>query len=493
MKPLVSFLFYGLMSMSAFAQLRANVGTLQFDSPTSGAYLELHLTIKGQSVNQVAVQNGAQALVMVQYLITKGSDTAFFDLFKLNGPLIAEGQTPQDFIDIQRIALKDGKYNLMLTLRDLNNDDAIPVSISKEIKMDHRGAKAYVSDIMLVERLSPAPATTMLTKAGYDLVPYSSDLLTAERTELIFYCEVYNTDKGVGKQEDFVVNAFVENADDGRVVNNLGKFFRMKPAAVSPVLHKFPIADLPSGNYNLVIEARSHKNEMIERRQLPFFRSNAIQRIEDPEQYVGGDEFDVERTFVGKYNRPDQLAEYIDYLYPISTEKEKAFEYQRINKRDAVMMKNFLYSFWKQRNPADPEAAWEEYLAQVKKVNEAYSTNLMKGYRTDRGRVYLQYGPPNTIAPYYFEPNTYPFEIWHYYQLSDKIRPPQSNKKFVFANMETAARDFRLIHSDALDEMSNVRWNYDLHKRNEAIPNLDEERGRNYTGNKTIDFFNTPH
>jgi GWxTD domain-containing protein len=43
-----------------------------------------------------------------------------------------------------------------------------------------------------------------------------------------------------------------------------------------------------------------------------------------------------------------------------------------------------------------------KYLEQVKKVNASYGNNLNMGYDTERGRVYLQYGPPNAIADSYF-------------------------------------------------------------------------------------------
>ncbi|MEZ5195370.1 MAG: GWxTD domain-containing protein [Bacteroidales bacterium] len=72
--------------------------------------------------------------------------------------------------------------------------------------------------------------------------------------------------------------------------------------------------------------------------------------------------------------------------------------------------------------------AWETYLEKVNLVNLAYSTQIQKGYDTDRGRTYLKYGEPNAISESYNEPATYPYEIWHYYDLGNG----QRNKKFVF-------------------------------------------------------------
>jgi len=66
----------------------------------------------------------------------------------------------------------------------------------------------------------------------------------------------------------------------------------------------------------------------------------------------------------------------------------------------------------------------------------------IEGYRTDRGRVYLQYGQPNVISEQYFEPAAYPYEIWHYYQLGD-----QRDKNLYSIHMIWVTNDFQLIHS----------------------------------------------
>jgi GWxTD domain-containing protein len=476
--------------------LSANLAILQFDSPQKGAYVELQLNLRGTTLAQVATpgQRGLRPSVGVQYLIKKGIDTAYFDMYRLDGPWMPDSgiQIPQDFVSIDRVMLKDGKYDLKLTLQDLNDTAGVPVSMTREIVMNHRDFKPYFSDVELVAQMSPTTKPNNLSKSGYDLVPLTTDLFEEDRDELIFYCELYNTDRMMGN-DAFVINAFVENADDSRPISDLGKFFKHQQAEVIPVLHRFQISDLPSGNYNLVVEARDHRNELIDSRRLAFYRINPVRVALDttPMDYST---FDIEKTFVGKYNKADELAEMVDYLYARANEREReqVFSFRKATMRNVGIMKQFLYEFWRRRNPENPEKEWEAYLIEVKKTNDQYTNNLMKGYRTDRGRVYLQYGPPNTLAPYYFEPNSAPYEIWHYYVLDDKNHPRQSNKKFIFANTFGGARDFRLLHSDAMDELYNARWNYELHQRNNSFINLDEEKGRDYVGNKTIDFFNNP-
>ena len=80
-------------------------------------------------------------------------------------------------------------------------------------------------------------------------------------------------------------------------------------------------------------------------------------------------------------------------------------------------------------------------------VQERFGSVQVKGYRTDRGRVYLQYGQPNDILEIPSDPVTLPYEIWHYYYLDN-----QSNVKFVFYDPALVGNDYELLHSNKYGE-----------------------------------------
>src|SRR5436190_19971466 len=116
-------------------------------------------------------------------------------------------------------------------------------------------------------------------------------------------------------------------------------------------------------------------------------------------------------------------------------------------------MQQFFLVFWYSRDRMDPEGAWEDYKFQVDLVNANYKTWNKKGYETDRGRVYLEYGVPNEIETNYYEEGVYPNELWHYYTLNE-----QRNKIFVFYCKNFSTNDFELIHSDATGEINNFHY-----------------------------------
>lgn len=89
----------------------------------------------------------------------------------------------------------------------------------------------------------------------------------------------------------------------------------------------------------------------------------------------------------------------------------------------------FIEAFWERRNPnpGSPENEFkEEYYRRIAYANEHYSSGI-PGWKTDRGRIYIMYGPPDEIDSHpsggtYERPpeegggetSTYPFEDWRY-------------------------------------------------------------------------------
>ena len=153
------------------------------------------------------------------------------------------------------------------------------------------------------------------------------------------------------------------------------------------------------------------------------------------------------------------------------------------------MMQQFFYGFWLSHDPQNPELAWNFYKEQVYKVQVNFGTPVKKGYQTDRGRVYLEYGPPNTRSAQNVEPSNYPYEIWQYYTLNNN----QRNRKFVFYSPDMVTSDFILLHSDATGEIINPRWKIDLRNRIYETLDLQETQVINAWGDMQTDYWELPN
>ena len=497
MKKNLLFLMMALCAISSAvhaSDIRAEFAFARFSTPEDGAYLETYLMFKGNSLTTVKDVNGkffSEVAIIIK--VSKGSVVAFQDAYRVKGPQLDEGQIA-DYIDQQRIPLKDGTYEIDITIHDANKPEALPGRVKQEVVINHKGRVVNLSDIELVGSFDKTQETNMLSKAGFDLVPYTSNFYPQSKEELTFYFEVYNTDNKIGEEAEFLLNIFVENADDGSLAGDLRKYFKRNGAPVVPVLHSLPINHIASGNYNIVVEVRNKKNELLDAKRFFFQRSNAIEEAQVNAVEMKADaEVDMSTTFVAPYNRTEELKHHVRCLAPIATQEEITYINRRINYNDAAMMKRFMYDFWTRRYADKAAEEWLKYLEQVKKVNATYGNNLNMGYDTDRGRVYLQYGPPNAIADSYFEPNTYPYEIWHYYRLESRTQSAaENNRRFVFANTSPGSSEFLLIHSDADNEQQNPRWNFDLQKRNEPNSDLDQENGRSHHGSRALQYYNNP-
>jgi GWxTD domain-containing protein len=89
----------------------------------------------------------------------------------------------------------------------------------------------------------------------------------------------------------------------------------------------------------------------------------------------------------------------------------------------------FIEQFWERRNPdpSSPENEYkEEYYRRIAYANEHYASGI-PGWRTDRGRIYIMYGPPDEVESHpsggsYERPeeegggetSTFPWEKWRY-------------------------------------------------------------------------------
>ncbi|MCU1254605.1 MAG: hypothetical protein JWM83_904 [Candidatus Angelobacter sp.] len=114
-----------------------------------------------------------------------------------------------------------------------------------------------------------------------------------------------------------------------------------------------------------------------------------------------------------------------DVRWIITDEELSAFKKLANNAERDV----FIEGFWQRRDPT-PDTAENEYKEEhyrrIAYANEHYAAG-MPGWRTDRGRIYIMYGPPTSTdshpmgGPYQRsaeegggQTSTFPFEVWRY-------------------------------------------------------------------------------
>ena len=449
-----------------FSQINAQQLAANFDYSTFNGetpYLETYISVNASTIVFSKQKNGKyQGKIGIIITLTDNDGaTKFFDKYELLSPeLLDSNQVDFHFIDQQRIALPEGNYTLKLSIVDANSDDD-PYTHQQEISFWSAKETAF-SSIQFVESYQQNDTKSNINKNGIDLNPMPSNVFYEEHNMLHFYTELYNL------PEASVFSYYIASAETNQIVGNLAKTKIQKPNNETRVfIGSLPLEKLFSGSYLLVCEAKNKIGETVATQSKFFYRINSS---------VKNYTIDIKGTFVDEYTL-DQLKRYIDYIYPIQKNREGITAQSLLQDDDTNLMKNFFYQFWKDRYPLDPVYAWNNYLEIVETVNEEFDNGRIPGYKTDRGRIYLQYGAPNSRVVNNFSTEYERFEVWHYYKIDH-----QSDCRFVFSG-KNRGTDMSLVLSNVEGEVTDTEW---LMRFGESLnqPNFDPQ--------SPIDYFINP-
>lgn len=435
-------------------------------------YVESYLLFDASSLTFVKGDDGRyRGTVEVTMVYKSGDEIVYAKKYDLKSPSTASADDNHfSFLDVQRVGLKNGIYNLELSLSDKAKDDG-GTSLLQRVNVNYAKRQASMSSLQLMSTVTPTTKENILSRGGYDMEPYVDDEIPSNMDVLNVYFEVYNIKKEVFSKP-FACYMFVEERATGRRMPNVGSETRHEAKNLVRVISPLDVSLLPSGDYNLVVEIHDRNNENLLYKRLPFHRTKpSVVNNDEPSMYAG--------TFASRITDENKLNYYLDALYPLASDEEMSFIREVIKKNDNIVEKQaFLYKFWDKRHGEQAEMRWDEYRGWLEYVDAHYSYPRTPGYRTDRGRVYLQYGPPDYIRDeknfvstrrldvgsaihsdlagmaasqghiYYL-----PYQLWRY-----NYMPTDSpNRVFLFWD-EFRSGYYRLLNSNAKGETQEAMW-----------------------------------
>lgn len=457
-------LFIGLITcnFSSFSQgkLKAYIDQKNFYSPEIGHFSELHFQFVSYTLNYMPVEGGLQAKVAVQVVVRNtANDTVFKDGFALESPVMRDSII-EDFYDVMRLPVSPGNYSISVSLQDLvTNTD--PMLGQLELSVDDLQKNISQSDIVIAELAVKTGEPTVFSKSGYDIIPRISNYYPADLTSMPYYLEVYNTP--LLNDTTFGISQRIINVQNEQEIPEFSRLTKLKTQPVMPFLRNLDISKLPSGSYRLETSIVNRKNEIQGNSSNYYF-----ERLNELEQFTTIAEIVLDPTFQASIT-DDSLRYYLSSLIPISRPAEVRSIIETLKTAKNENCRKHIQQFWLQTSGTNATESWRNYKEQVLIAQKFYGNNFQDGHETDRGRVYLQYGPPNTITTRENSPTEYPYEIWHYYKIKQF-----SNKRFVFYNPDLVNNGYRLLHSDLIGEPQNYRWQQTLSKRTTNNSNLDD-------------------
>ena len=455
-----------LFKINTHAQIDAYFNSGTFNTPKNEPFIETYLTIVGKSLNAKEVDNKLQNSVNIVFTIFKNGEIVKVNKYNLIGPAFSATANIPSFIDHQRYALSNGSYDLELSLADNYDPAKKPLVVKQTIEINFNTSEIQSSSIQALESFKRTTTPGPLSKSGFDLIPYTVNYYPESASELSFYFESYNTDLILGENKAFVYCYYLETSSDLGKLNSYGAFKKQRSARINPLLAKIDIRKLGTGNYNLVIELKDENNMTRLQKKYFFQRANQSLEIVTIQKTATKNN---EAAYFGQCNNLDTLRMFVECLWPIADGLDKERIINQSLKKDPALMKHFVVDFWERRaaDTANPLKLWADYYKNVQSVMVLFKCGKQKGYYTDRGRVYLQYGPPSQRSQQPNEPNTFPYEIWQYYRTTDRTNGQFfSNRKFVFVNKMLGDDCHMLIHSDMRGEINNPRWQFEVTRRN---------------------------
>ena len=454
----ISILFAAcLLVLTGSAQnMKAFISHKAYCTDKMQPYIEFTFIIGGNSVRYVQNDRGKyEADVDIRVDVAKGDTVVKTLHYILSSEEFADttGGNLPDFADVQNLPVPNGEFFLNFYLTD-KNQDSMQLKYIDRIVLNFPEDKISSSRISLYEDMRAPEAPGMYIKYGFYLPPSYYNYIPESQFILPFALEVYNTKHVLGAGVPLKAKCFVEHAENKLVAmpsNIITK--NLSTDDVVLVIDQFNVFKLPSGNYNTVVELYDEHDSLLLINKVFFQRSNPSVQL-DISRY---DDVVIDNSFVASMTERRVLEENVRSLYPIATNVEREFFDNRMKEVETEQLQRYFYSFWLARNPNNPEEAWNKYAKMVSFVQERFGSKQVKGYRTDRGRVYLQYGQPNEIREVPSDPTTAPYEIWHYYYLDD-----QSNVKFVFYDPSMVGNDYELLHSKKYGETHDTNWKMKL-------------------------------
>ncbi|MFC2150747.1 GWxTD domain-containing protein [Calditrichota bacterium] len=122
-------------------------------------------------------------------------------------------------------------------------------------------------------------------------------------------------------------------------------------------------------------------------------------------------------------------------------------------KMSADEVRTIINAFWANYS-ADPSNARKplrtHFVQMLEETNLRFDTSSKKGYKTDQGRVFFNYGEPDHQEKHPMELETKPYEVWTYEQLEGGV---------IFVFVDRSGRgEFNLAHSTKRGEVNHFTW-----------------------------------
>lgn len=325
-------------------------------------------------------------------LITEKSWTEKIELLDFN-----KTNSKSDYnLSARSFKLAPGKYYFTILVEDL--DSRKEYRAEAEVPVRTFDQELAISDIMLISTKTTSESGTV------KIVPNLSRNVAAQKGGIPIFFEVYSS----AERELELTYTIVDTKNNPLFTDK--KIEKLKMGNTQ-LFYTFDFKDAGMGEYRMVISAPFVDDKTVVVSTKSFFSRwsgmpstlKDLEKASDQMIYIAG---------------PDE----IDFIQD--------------GKDFAEQLDRFM-QFWEKKDPTQgtPEnEVFNEYYRRIEFANKNFK-QMLEGWRSDMGMVYVTLGSPNNVERHPFEYDSKPYEVWDYYDI---------NRRFVFVD-QTGFGDYRLV------------------------------------------------
>jgi GWxTD domain-containing protein len=386
---------------------------------------------------------GRFAAYRVELRVTDDHGTVLAsDTWSRRLPWRAAAVTGAESVEPFAFAVAPGSYAVHIAVQDSGSG----ASETIDLPLTGFGARPRASDLLLAYGIRQQAGDDTTAAAGEvrkgDLFIASAPdvTLTPDRAVLWYYCEVYRDSTAT---VPWLVRVMGRN---GNVVVTSRAARTTVAAGGGRIAASIDLAGLPPGDYTLALAVGAGADTVV--RTAPFRMGGFATERAVAAAALGAAPPTRDRFSDASAAKLDSLFEPLVYL--AQPEELKVYAGLTVDGK-----RRFLRDFWRRRDPTpgslenEAETGFYERIAEANRQFREGGAGQVPGWRTDRGRVYIRYGPPDEVRREPLSGPDRPWEAWKYTR--------ERSLKFVFLDL-TRLGNYSLIYSNDKLERNPGDW-----------------------------------
>ncbi len=343
------------------------------------------------------------------------------------------------------LPIRPGSYSARVTVIDVASKttgdyflEKIIVPVIEKIRINIGGVclayqMKYVGD-------DTTQAAARLTKSGFSMLVNPVSIFSIDDTVAYVYGEIYNLSLETGGDQRYLLTLTVLDAA-GDVFRSYGSRVSDKPGSTAVIKETMDISGWPVGGYTVQLIASDLATTEAD-------TSLTAINVVSPEEILATAAY--ARRAVSAYDSLT-VKDKVNMVSYVLTPEQKG-TMSSLNDSAKVVYLNRLWST-EVIHPRSGRAVHRDEMVQwYKYCNLRFSSGegMTDGWMTDRGRIYLTYGPWGERDEFQAPMVGNPYEVWYYHEVKE-------GTIFIFEDW-TGNDDYRLVHSNAFGEVYSKDW-----------------------------------